>query len=46
VIDRNPQTFVDIYKATASDFQASTQRIYRSSERASHLTVGLLPGHE
>ena len=33
VIDRNPQTFVDIYSATEDDFQAATQRIYRTAER-------------
>jgi len=42
VIDRNPQTFVDIYTATEDDFQAATQRIYRSAELPSHLTVGVL----
>jgi hypothetical protein len=32
LIDRNPQTFVDnIFKATASDYQTATQKIYRSS---------------
>ena len=30
VIDRNPQTFVDIYNAKESDFQKATKRIYRS----------------
>ncbi len=46
VIDRNPQTFVDIYTATESDYQIAVQRIYRSPEFPSHLTVGLLPRDE
>ena len=46
VIDRNPQTFVDIYTATDSDYQIAIQRIYRSAEFPSHLTVGLLPSDE
>ena len=39
LIDRNPQTFVDIYNAKESDFQKATQRVYRSSTRASHLEI-------
>ena len=42
VIDRNPQTFVDIYTATKDDFEAATQTIYRSAELPSHLTLGIL----
>jgi putative CocE/NonD family hydrolase len=29
--DRNPQTFVDIYNAKASDFKKATERVYHSS---------------
>ena len=33
LIDRNPQKFVpNIFQATQSDYQAATQRIYRTSE--------------
>ena len=39
LIDRNPQTFVDIYSAKESDFQKATQHVYRSSEMPSHLEV-------
>ena len=39
LVDRNPQTFVDIYSAKESDFQKATQRVYRSSKMASHLEV-------
>ena len=43
VIDRNPQTFVDIYKAQEEDFQAATQRIYRSAKNPSYLKVNVIP---
>jgi len=43
VHDRNPQTFVEnIFKAEASDYQAQTHRIYRSSGMASHLELDLI----
>jgi putative CocE/NonD family hydrolase len=43
MIDRNPQTFVDIYHASPSDYRKATQRVYHSRELASHLTVRRLP---
>ena len=43
LIDRNPQTFVDIYKAKDSDFQKADQRVYRSKARASRLDLPVLP---
>ena len=43
LVDRNPQTFVDIYTAKESDFRKAIQRVYRSADRASRLTVSLLP---
>ena len=43
VIDRNPQTFVDIYKAQAEDFHAATQAIHRSRERPSYLKLNVIP---
>lgn len=39
LVDRNPQKFLDIYRARAEDFQRATQRVYRGGERASHLRV-------
>jgi uncharacterized protein len=40
VIDRNPQKFVrNIYKASASDYQAATQRVYHSKEFASYIEL-------
>jgi uncharacterized protein len=42
LVDRNPQTFVDIYNAKTSDFQKATERVYHSAEAASSITVGVL----
>ena len=42
LIDRNPQKFMDIYHAQASDFQKATHRIYRSSQSPSHLKIRVL----
>jgi uncharacterized protein len=40
--DRNPQKFVEnIFKAKESDFQAATQRIYRSAKYPSHISVSI-----
>jgi predicted acyl esterase len=41
--DRNPQTFVDIYKAKESDYRKATQRVYRTSELPSRVTVQVVP---
>ena len=43
LIDRNPQTFVDIYRAKASDFRKATQRVYRSEARPSRLEILVEP---
>lgn len=43
LVDRNPQTFVDIYHAKRSDFQVATQRVYYSADKPSHLQVRVLP---
>jgi putative CocE/NonD family hydrolase len=43
MFDRNPQTFVDIYEATAADFKKATHTIHHSREFPSHLTAHLLP---
>ncbi len=42
LIDRNPQKFVDIYKASDSDFQKATHRIFRSAKEPSHVKVQVL----
>ncbi len=43
LVDRNPQTFVDIYHAKESDFHKATQRVYRSRQMPSRLTLCVLP---
>lgn len=43
LIDRNPQTFVDIPKATEGDYQAARHTIHYSVEHPSHI---LLPLYE
>jgi putative CocE/NonD family hydrolase len=42
LVDRNPQTFCDIYHAKADDFQQVTERVYHSPENASGLEVEVL----
>ena len=42
LVDRNPQKFVDINNAKASDFQIATQRIYHSGKHLSRIHVGVL----
>jgi putative CocE/NonD family hydrolase len=39
LIDRNPQTFVDIYSAKESDFQKATHRVYRSPAMPSRVVA-------
>ncbi|MEJ7913533.1 MAG: CocE/NonD family hydrolase, partial [Chitinophagaceae bacterium] len=40
--DRNPQKFVDIYKATNADFQKSDIRIYHDARNPSSLVLSVL----
>ncbi|MEY2408219.1 MAG: uncharacterized protein QOF48_889, partial [Verrucomicrobiota bacterium] len=43
LVDRNPQTFVNIPTAQASDFRKATHRVYRTASAGSSLTVQVLP---
>jgi predicted acyl esterase len=43
LVDRNPQTFVDIYSAKKSDYRKATQRVYRVGEMASRVVVPVMP---
>src|SRR5437763_17185014 len=43
LVDRNPQTFVDIYSAREGDFRKATQKVYRSATSPSRLNVLVLP---
>ncbi len=42
VYDRNPQRFMDIYRARPSDFQSATQAVSRSGEHPSRLVLRVL----
>jgi putative CocE/NonD family hydrolase len=42
LVDRNPQTFVDIHKARPEDFKKATIRVYHTPERPSSVRVGVL----
>lgn len=42
LVDRNPQTFVNIYTATAADFRKATERVYHSQANASQIEVTVL----
>jgi predicted acyl esterase len=47
LVDRNPQTFVDIPRARPEDFKTATQRVYRSKARPSSITLPVdTPRHE
>ncbi|WP_435006524.1 CocE/NonD family hydrolase [Tundrisphaera lichenicola] len=43
LVDRNPQSFVNIYEARTSDFRKTDQRVYRSKSRASKIGVLIEP---
>jgi uncharacterized protein len=43
LVDRNPQTFVDISTATPGDFHKATHRVYRGTGAASSISVQVLP---
>jgi len=42
LVDRNPQKFCDIYKATEADFQKATIRVYRSAKYPTSITFGVM----
>lgn len=44
LVDRNPQRFVDIYRAKAEDFHAATVRVSRSAGQASRISLQVIPG--
>jgi putative CocE/NonD family hydrolase len=43
LVDRNPQKFTDIYSAKESDYHKATQRVYRTRELPSRVTVLTMP---
>jgi putative CocE/NonD family hydrolase len=43
LIDRNPQTFIDIYKAKPEDFHTATETIFHQADAPSGLELLVLP---
>lgn len=43
MVERNPQTFVDIGRAKPGDYRKATQRVYHSKEMPSRLVAHVLP---
>jgi putative CocE/NonD family hydrolase len=43
LVDRNPQTFCDIYSAKEPEFKKATQRVYRGKGQASAVKVLVVP---
>ncbi len=43
LVDRNPQTFVPVPTAKASDYQVATERVYRSTKEPTYLEVLVKP---
>jgi putative CocE/NonD family hydrolase len=41
LVDRNPQTFMEIPKATAGDFRKATNRVYRARDLDSSVTLSI-----
>jgi len=39
LVDRNPQQFMEIPKATAADFHKATQRVYHTAKQPSSITL-------
>ena len=44
LVDRNPQTFVDIYRAEGTDFRKETQKIYREAGASSRIGLNVVTG--
>ena len=42
LVDRNPQTFVNIYEAEEGDFQTAIHKTYRQKTAASNIEVGIV----
>ncbi len=46
LLDRNPQTFCDIYRAKPDTFRSATQRVYHDAQHPSGITIPVLPAPE
>jgi putative CocE/NonD family hydrolase len=43
LVDRNPQTFLNIFEAKESDYRPAVQRVYRTKSLPSRIVAGRLP---
>jgi len=43
LVDRNPQVFMDIYKATPEDFRVATETIFHQADAASGIELLVMP---
>jgi len=43
LVDRNPQVFMDIYKAKASDFVKATETVFHQADAASGVELMVMP---
>jgi predicted acyl esterase len=43
LVDRNPQTFVNIHKASPEDFVTARQRVYRDETHATRIRMPVVP---
>jgi predicted acyl esterase len=43
LVNRNPQTFVDVNQAAETDYRKATQRVYRSVAAPSLVRLNVLP---
>jgi predicted acyl esterase len=43
LVDRNPQTFMDIYKATPEDFHPATETIFHQADAPSGIDLLVMP---
>jgi predicted acyl esterase len=42
LVDRNPQSFVDIYRAGEADFRKETERIHHAEGAASRIILNVI----
>ncbi len=43
LVNRNPQTFVDVNQASEADYRKATERVFRTADRPSFVRVDALP---
>ena len=43
LVNRSPQTFVDVNQASEADYRKATERVFRTADRPSFVRVDALP---